>query len=213
VSYRARFVLLAVGAVFLLFVLDTAYEGSKTLKNLDVIEAERDQWQRPSDILRALNLSHGNVVVDLGCGSGYFALKLASAVAPTGRVLAVDIRRLSLTFLWVRTLIKHQRNIETTLVKPYDPRLPPGAANAVLILNTYHELTDRPHILAQVFQSLVPNGRLVVVDPLQTEHGELASGTVEDELRRAGFNVASRDDQFINQPPHGTWWVIVAQRP
>ena len=138
---------------------------------------------------------------------------MATAVGPTGRVLAVDIRRLSLTFLWVRTLIKHQRNVDTMLVKPDDPRLPAGTANAVVILNTYHELTDRPQILEQIFRSLVPGGRLVVVDPLQTEHGELLTAVVEDELRRGGFDVVSRDDRFIDQPPHGTWWVIVARRP
>src|SRR5262245_5027420 len=139
-SHRARLALLGLCTVFLLFVLDTAYEGYKTLKRLDLIEAERDGWQRPSDILGALKLTRGDTAVDFGSGSCYFALKLSSAVGPTGRVLAVDIRKLSLTFLWARTLIKHHPNIDVMLGEQENSRLPMGGANGVLILNTFHEL-------------------------------------------------------------------------
>jgi predicted methyltransferase len=213
VSYRARFALLAVGAVFLLFVLDTAYEGFRTLQRLDVVEAERDQWQRPSEILHALSLTPGNVVVDLGSGSGYFALKLSSTVGPTGRVLAVDIRKLSLTFLWFRTLMKHRRNVDLILGEPDDPHLPPSSANAGLILNTYHEIANPGPVLDQVFQSLVSGGRLVVVDPMQSEHKELPPAVVEDELRRRGFDIVSREDGFIDQPAGRPWWLIIARKP
>jgi len=142
VSYRVKLALFALSALFFLFVLDTAYEGLKTLKRLDVVESERDQWQRPSDILRALNLRHGSTVVDLGCGSGYFALKLSSEVHSAGTVYAVDIRRLPLMFLWVRDLIRHQSNIRTVLGKADNPRLPSSTAHAVLIANTYHEFEN-----------------------------------------------------------------------
>jgi ubiquinone/menaquinone biosynthesis C-methylase UbiE len=212
-SYRIKLAVFALGAVIFLFVLDTAYEGIKTLRRLDVVEAERDHWQRPSDILGALNVRPGDTVVDFGSGSGYFALKLSSAVGPSGKVVAVDIRRLSLTFLWVRTLVKHQRNIDVTLVEPDNSNLPSHTANAVLLLNTYHELEKPTPVLDQIFQCLVSGGRLVVVDPLHTEHGELPPTPVEEELRRRGFAIVSRDDQFIDQPAGKPWWLIVARRP
>jgi hypothetical protein len=66
------------------------------------VERERDQWQRPADIIRALDIRQSSVVADLRCGAGYFALKLAAAVRPPGEVLAVDIRLLPLLFLRVR---------------------------------------------------------------------------------------------------------------
>src|SRR5262249_32883415 len=143
VSYRARLGIFALSAVILLFVLDTAYEGLKTLRRLDVVESERDHWQRPANVIGALNLTRGGTVVDLGCGSGYFTLKLSAAVNSGGTVYAVDIRRLPLTFLWVRTLIRHQHHVRTVLGDASDSRLPYGAANAVLIANTYHELANR----------------------------------------------------------------------
>ncbi len=193
--------------------LGTALEGLNTLRRLEVVEAERDRWQRPGDVIRALNLGPGSTVVDLGCGSGYFALKLSSAVNSGGAVYAVDIRRLPLIFLWVRTLMRHQRNVRTVLGQPDDSHLPTGAANAVLMANTYHELTNPGAILNQIFQSLVSGGRLVIVDPMHTDHGELSPALVERELRRRGFDIVSRDDQFTDQPVGGPWWLIIALRP
>ena len=128
------------------------------------MEAERDQWQRPAEVLQALDIKPGDVVVDLGCGSGYFALKLSSPVGKGGRVLAEDIRRLPLAFLWFRTILKNERNITVVHGDATDPHLPPRQVNEVLIANTYHELTDSQAILAHVRQSLVSGGRLVVVD-------------------------------------------------
>jgi len=96
---RPALVLLAVFFVFGIAIV--AYQSIRTLQQLDVVEAERDQWQRPADVIAALNLKSGNVAVDLGSGAGYFALKLSAVVGPTGRVTAVDLRRISLLFLRV----------------------------------------------------------------------------------------------------------------
>ena len=109
-----------------------AYQGIRTLQQLRAIEAERDQWQRPSDIIRALDLKLGNTVADLGCGSGYFILKLSPIVSDTGTVLAIDIRRLPLRFVWVRTRIRRQLNVQTVLGEPENSRLPVGRVDAVL---------------------------------------------------------------------------------
>jgi len=211
VSYRVKLAIFALGAVVFLFVLNTAYQALNTLRSLDIIEAQRDQWQRSSEIVRALNLQQGSTVVDLGCGSGYFTLKLSPAVGSSGTVQAVDIRRLPLAFLWVRSFIKRRRNVRTVLGEPDNPHLP-RTVDAVLIANTYHELDTPGTILNQISRSLVSGGRLVVADPAQTEHGESASETVEAELRRHGFKIVSRDDDFILQPGRGPWWLIVASK-
>jgi hypothetical protein len=63
------------------------FQGIRTLQRLRIVEAERDQWQRPADIVRALNLKPGDVVVDFGSGAGYFALKLSDTVGSSGRYL------------------------------------------------------------------------------------------------------------------------------
>ena len=89
------------------------------------------------------------MVVDLGCGSGYFTLKLSSPVGDSGRVIAEDIRRLPLMFLWLRT-VRDENTMSDRRRRSNDPHLPDGV-NAVLIANTYHEFTDPRPILAHVY--------------------------------------------------------------
>ena len=224
-SYRVKLALFLLCAVAILFLVDTAYQGLNTLSRLNVVEAERDQWQRPSDVIQALDLKPGNVVVDLGCGSGYFTLKLSGPVGKSGSVLAEDIRRLPLVFLWLRTFQTGQHNINIVRGEPDDPHLPIQGVNAVLIANTYHEFTNSQPILVHVVQSLVSGGRLVVVDreprPVDqgstgtaAEHHEVSSEQVENELRHAGFEIVSRQDRFIqNDPLNKNWWIITARKP
>ena len=222
-NYRIKLVLFVLGGLAVLFVIDTAYQALNTLARLRSVEAGRDSWQRPSDVIGALSLKPGNVVVDLGCGSGYFTLKLSSTVGDKGKVIAEDIRGLPLVFLWFRTLGRTQRNVTIVHGASEDPHLPEVGVDAVLIANTYHEFTDPQSILAHVRQSLVPGGRLVVVDrhPKSTVLGpqgaaaehEVSPDQVQLELRQAAFEIVRRQDHFIESDPfRESWWLIVARK-
>lgn len=205
-------------AVLILLGFGTLYSFIDTLRQLDVIEEERDQWQRPSDVLRALDLREGNTVADLGSGSGYFTLKLAPVVGKQGQVLAVDLRKLSLFFLWTRAMLRGQHAVHVILGDEDDPRLPAGGVDAVLICNTYHEFSHPEVILKHVHQSLQAEGRLVVVDrapqPTEAEHGhEVQLSIVEDELRHTGFEIVSHDDRFIDRRNDDVWWLVIARKP
>src|SRR5207244_5355650 len=62
--------------------------------DLGLIEGpDREQWQRPDQIMDALRIADGSIVADLGAGSGWFTLRLARRVGPNGRVFAEDIQR------------------------------------------------------------------------------------------------------------------------
>jgi predicted methyltransferase len=221
-SYRVKLLVFFLGALAVLFVLNAGYSALQTISRLNVVEAERDRWQRSPDIIEALDLKPGNVVVDLGCGSGYFTLKLSSPVGRSGRVVAEDIRRLPLMFLWVRAAQRGEHNVRIVVGEPTDPHLPTHV-NAVLILNTYHEFTDSHSILVHVGQSLIPTGRLVVVDRepklassavSETAEHEISAERVENELRQANFAIVSRQDHFIEHDSYGeNWWLIVARKP
>jgi len=221
-NYRVKLLIFLLCGLAALLVLDVGYAGLNTISRLNSVEAERDQWQRPMDVLQALDLRPGQVVVDLGCGSGYFTLKLSSSVGAGGRVIAEDIRRLPLIFLWLRTLSRGEHNVEIVLGDPADPRLR-RQVNAVLILNTFHEVTDKQEILAHVSEALVAGGRLVVVDrsPKPVRVGatglvghEVSAEQVESELREAHFEIAERQDNFIEKDPDDeSWWLIVARKP
>ena len=84
-------------------------------------------------MIESLKLQDGDAVADLGCGVGYFSLKLAPKVAERGSVLAEDILGESLTFLWIRAFLHRQSNIRVIRGIPDDPHLPTGNVDAVLI--------------------------------------------------------------------------------
>jgi predicted methyltransferase len=220
-SHRAKLFVFSLGALAILFALNLGYSALRTISRLNAIEAERDRWQRPLDVLQALALKPGDVVVDLGSGSGYFTLKLSTAVGENGRVIAEDVRSLPLAFLWFRAVQRRQRNVKVLLGEPTDPHLPPRV-HAVLISNTYHEFTDSHPILIHIFQSLVSGGRLVVIDrspkparpaSRSSEH-EISVDRVESELRQAHFEITCRQDRFILSESYDeSWWLLVGSKP
>lgn len=222
-NYRFKLLLFVLCALAIFLLLNTGYSALNTISRLDQVEAERDQWQRPVEVLHALDIRPGDVVVDLGCGSGYFALRLSPLAGKDGRVLAEDIRRLPLVFLWFRTILKSERNVTVIHGDVTDPHLPLGRVNEVLIANTYHELADSQAIVAHLRESLMPGGRLVVVDraPKPSDIGasplaehEISAGQVEKELRRAQFEIVTLQDNFIDKDPDNeSWWLIVARKP
>ena len=213
-----RLALFLVCAILIFLALITLYSFTSTLDRLNVVESERDRWQRPADVLRALAVQPGNRVVDLGSGAGYFALKLSPAVGERGRVLAVDLRRLSLFFLWTRALLRGQHNVQVSVGEEDNPHLPTVTVDAVLICNTYHEFSNPELILNSVFRSLRPGGRIVVVDraprATETQHAhEVPIEVVEGQLRNKGFEIVSQDDSFIDRPGDDLWWLVIARKP
>jgi predicted methyltransferase len=221
--YRVRVVVFLLCVILFVSFLSTTYQAIQTLGRLDEVERERDQWQRPAEILQALHLKQGSVVVDLGCGAGYFALKLSPLVGIQGRVLAVDIRRVSLLFLWIRAALRREHNITVIHSEPDDPHLR-ETADAVLIANTYHELTHPKRILGCVFKSLRRGGRLAVVDrgpesahgearDVEMQHHELPLDLAKQEIQQSGFEIMAQEHAFIHRPGDEPWWLIVAQKP
>ena len=207
--------------VLLLFVVQQAME---TLRILTVVERERDTWQRPADILEQLDVHQGDVVVDFGSGAGYFALKVAPMVGPDGRVLAVDLRRESLAFLWIRAMLRSYWNVRIIHGEVDDPHLPSGQVDAVLIANAYHELAQPEPILRALRASMRPGARLVVVDRVPgdsgesrehaAEHHEISASAAASDIDRQGFEEVSREEQFIDRSPDGeAWWLVVFRRP
>jgi predicted methyltransferase len=221
-KYRVRLPLFLACALALLIGSYVAYRAFLTLTQLDAIEAVRDEWQRPAEVIEALGVKPGAAVVDLGCGSGYFSLKLSDPVGKDGKVIAEDIRRLSLAFLWMRIFRKSKQNITVLLGKVDNPHLRPQSVNAVLILNTYHEFTAAQRILEHVHESLIPGGRVVIVDrsprgiqdqSANVQEHQVSSDQVEADLQRTDFQIDRQTNNFIeSNPEHESWWLIVAHR-
>lgn len=125
---------------------------------------ERDVYQKPDEVMRALALKPGERVADVGAGSGYFTLRVARAVGPAGSVLAVDVNADLLAHLDGRRRESGLANVTTHLVGKDDPRLPAGAFDTVLVVDTLHYVADRVAWLRKLRAGLAPGGRIVVID-------------------------------------------------
>lgn len=134
-------------------------------QDLGLLEGpDRDAWQKPDQIMDALNIADGSVVADLGAGGGWFTVRLARRVGPHGRVYAEDIQPQMIEAIDRRVSREGLTNVKSVLGKAFDPLLPSASLDAALMVETYHELDDPITLLKNVARALKPQGRLGIVD-------------------------------------------------
>lgn len=164
---------------------------------IQILESpSRDAWQQPQKVMAKLHLKPGDRIADVGSGPGYFTLRFARAVGPTGKVYAVDISGAMLDDLQRRAKADHLKNIHTILAKPHDPELPPESVNAIFICDTFHHISDRASYFPLLVRALKPRGRLIVVDfykrplPLGPPvHMKIPKAQMIHEAEAAGFHL------------------------
>ena len=114
--------------------------------------------------LPIFELERGDVVADIGAGTGYFSFPMANSVAPEGRVLAVDIQPEMLDIIARRSESSGVENVVPVLGARDDPRLPESEVDVALLVDVYHELSHPWEMTAAIARALVPAGRLVIVE-------------------------------------------------
>jgi ubiquinone/menaquinone biosynthesis C-methylase UbiE len=123
----------------------------------------RDEWQKPIVVLDFLAVEPGQVLAEIGCGTGYFAKLLSRQVGDDGRLYAVDVKQSMLDYLMRREDAVAER-IVPVLGKPDDPRLPAGAIDLILIANTWHHIKKPEAYLAKLAAGLNRDGRVALID-------------------------------------------------
>ncbi|HAZ60082.1 MAG TPA: hypothetical protein DCY89_00750, partial [Gammaproteobacteria bacterium] len=126
--------------------------------------AEREREEAPSRLHEWLAVPHGAVVADVGAGTGYHSRRLAAAVGPMGRVLAVDLQPEMLERLRERAQATGMHNIEPILGSATDPGLKDGCCELILLVDVYHELAQPHEVTRRLVEALKPGGRLVIVE-------------------------------------------------
>ncbi len=124
----------------------------------------RDEWQQPEKVMATLALKPGQSVADLGSGSGYFTLRLARAVGPSGKVYGVDMSCEMLDNLAKQARTENLTNIQPLLAETHDPRRPPASVDMIFICDTLHHIPDRASYYPLLMHALKPGGRLVNID-------------------------------------------------
>jgi ubiquinone/menaquinone biosynthesis C-methylase UbiE len=187
--------------------------------------AQRDTWQRPENIIRQLDLQKGDKVADIGCHEGYFTIKLAGTVGDEGRVFAVDIDKDKLDKLGKHLEKRSLKNVSVIMGDENDPKLPVAALDAVLIVDTYHEMNAHDEILQHIKAALKFGGRLVICEPIsnaskklsrpqQEKTHELSMSYAVEDLKKAGFKILYQKDPFVDRSKEkgDTMWILVAAK-
>jgi ubiquinone/menaquinone biosynthesis C-methylase UbiE len=125
---------------------------------------DRESFQRPEQIMDALYIGEGSVVADVGAGGGWFTVRLARRVGPNGIVYAQDVQALMIQATEGRVRGEGLRNVRFVLGTSSDPRLPEGALDATLMVDTYHEIEQPIVFLRNLARALKPAGVIGIVD-------------------------------------------------
>lgn len=166
---------------------------------------ERDSWQRPEHVVERMEIQPGMVVADIGAGTGYFLPHLSSAVGPTGKVLALDIEENLVEYMRSRVEKEGYKNAFPKRVAPDDPGLPRQSVDRVLIVNTWHHISERSAYAAKLLEALKPGGAVYVVDFEQnSEKGppkefKLQPQQIAEELRKGGMEVDMISEELAEQ--------------
>jgi ubiquinone/menaquinone biosynthesis C-methylase UbiE len=127
-------------------------------------DPKRDEYQKPQEVLTALQLKAGETIADIGSGSGYFTLRFAAHVGASGRVFAVDIDPEMIRHLNRRVRDAGVRNVQTVLADPDDPLLPDGSIDRFVVVDTWHHIEKPVEYLARMKKMLKPGGQVVMID-------------------------------------------------
>ncbi len=165
-------------------------------------DPERDAWQKPLDVVEAMNLKPGNVVADIGAGTGYLTRHLAVAVGPEGKALGLDIEQSMVDYMIEDAKKLGLTNYTAKVVKTDDPELVPGSVDVIFLCNTYHHISDRVEYFQRALKGLKPNGRVISVDFYKNidfgpprDH-KIAKEVVLSEMKKAGYKL-NRDLKFL----------------
>jgi predicted methyltransferase len=126
-------------------------------------DPKRDAYQKPHEVMEALGIKAGEVVADIGAGSGYFTLRLAHHVGPAGRVYAVDVSADMVRHLHARVRDMKLLNVSPILAPPDDPLLP-QPVDRFVIVDVWHHVENQVGYLTLMKEHLKPGGQVVMID-------------------------------------------------
>jgi ubiquinone/menaquinone biosynthesis C-methylase UbiE len=163
----------------------------------------RDAWQLPDRVIETLAIKPGQIVADIGAGTGYFTVRLAKS-APAARVYGVDIEQSMVDYLSQRAMREGLKNV-TALRGGSDRTNLPEPVDVVLIVDTFHHIPQRVAYFTALKKLMKPGARLAIVDfKKDSPEGpprefRFTPDEISAELGKAGFSLQRQDDFLPRQ--------------
>jgi len=155
---------------------------------------ERTEEERPDKMIQLLGLKPGDIVADIGAGTGYISWRMAQNVAPNGKVYGVDIQQEMLDLLGANMKQRGITNVVPLLGSETDPKLPPNSVDLVVMVDVYHEFSEPYEMMQNIVKALKPGGRVAFVEyraedplvPIKRAH-KMSEAQVKKEAAEAGL--------------------------
>ena len=125
---------------------------------------EREEEERTDSLIEALKFREGEVVADIGCGSGYVSRKIAKKTGDTGVIYGVEIQQEMLDLLMKRMAMFRIATVKPVLGTTTDPKLPPASCDTEIMVDVYHEFDFPYEMIENMIAGLKPGGRIVFVE-------------------------------------------------
>jgi ubiquinone/menaquinone biosynthesis C-methylase UbiE len=176
-----------------------------------LLSPERYHEIKPDILLQKLGIAPGSVLMDLGCGNGFFTFPAAAGMGEKGHIIAADMSEHMLDLLRRRSPPDTVQILKTEEVKL---DIDDDSVDATVAINLYHEFKYPAANLDEIARVTRSGGRLLILD--WNPEGELLRGpeqeirvareTVAQHLTTAGFKVESDEDYTADH------WLIIATR-
>src|SRR6516165_456086 len=127
-------------------------------------DPKRDTYQKPQEVMTALGIKSGEVIADIGAGSGYFTFRLAHHVGGKGKIYAVDVSPDMILHINRRIRELNVSNIVLVLSDPDDPLLPDHSIDRFFFSESWHHIETQAKYLALMKRMLKPGGEVVMID-------------------------------------------------
>ncbi|MGD1904176.1 MAG: class I SAM-dependent methyltransferase [Geitlerinemataceae cyanobacterium] len=184
-------------------------EIAKVIGHQDLFWLERptrEAEERPDVLLNLLKISQDDAIADLGAGTGFLTFRILDRLNEDGRVYAVDVEPESQDIIDFIADDRGETRVTTILSTPDDPKLPEGAIDLVFMLDAYHEFEYPCEMMQHVADSLVPGGRVVLVEyrrenpliAIKTLH-KMTERQAKKEMAAAGLRWVTTDETLPSQ--------------
>lgn len=131
----------------------------KSIEKLD--NPERRRTMPPEEILKKFKIKDDGILLDAGCGIGYFTIPAAKLLI-SNKVIGIDIMPEIIEI--AKEKAEGIKNIEFKTSEEYSFPVDKESIKYILLSNVIHEIEDRKRYFAEINRVLKEEGYLLIIE-------------------------------------------------